>query len=280
MRFLTVRKSHCLLFVLPFLCACESLLSSLPEGSESFSPPAVYQQWWSLTESCSGISGDFAQVKWYQIPGTSRFDLGEGIAANGAWAKDGNKIIIAGDAILDGDLVRHEMLHALLQVRGHPRDAFIGHCDGTVVCTDQCIRDGGEAPPFDSGADTILATALEIGTTVTPLSPASTIDGGNFRMVISAHNTSSLPVVVNLPSQTPPITYSYLIFNRFTSSQAVTVGETPDAMRFAPLETKHFIFDFHISSGDTRYDLAPGSYTMVGQYGGVWGNALSVTVSP
>jgi hypothetical protein len=273
-------SSACYLLLVALFCSCDSLLSSLPDGSETFHPPEVYQQWWRITESCSGISGDFAHVKWYQVPGASQFDIGEGVAANGAWTRDGNKIIIAGDAALDGDLVRHEMLHALLRVSGHPRDAFIGHCDGTVVCTDQCIRDGGEAPPSDPSADTVSPAALEIGTTVVPSSPASTINGGNFMMVISAHNKFSTPVVVNLPNQSPSITYSFLIYNRFVSSQAITLGETPDATRFAPLETKHFIFDFHLSSGDTRYDLAPGSYTMIGQYGGVWGNALQVTVSP
>ena len=46
--------------------ACDRLTAPpLPVGAEPFTPPAVYQEWWDLTEQCSGVSGNLAGVSWY-----------------------------------------------------------------------------------------------------------------------------------------------------------------------------------------------------------------------
>ena len=58
-------------------------------------------------------------------------------------------------------------------------------------------------------------------------------------------------------------------------------AEVPEVTRFAPLETKRFIFDFHIGQGETRYYEPPGTFQFKGAYGGVWApNAATVVVSP
>lgn len=43
------------IMLVPLLGACEIATAPLPHGAERFDPPAVYAQWWSLTEQCSGI---------------------------------------------------------------------------------------------------------------------------------------------------------------------------------------------------------------------------------
>src|SRR5947199_277853 len=42
-----------------------------PAGAVVFTPPAAYGTWWAEIESCAGISGDFAAIKWYEVPGSS-----------------------------------------------------------------------------------------------------------------------------------------------------------------------------------------------------------------
>src|SRR2546422_854474 len=42
-----------------------------PAGAVVFTPPAAYGTWWAEIESCAGISGDFAAIDWYEVPGSS-----------------------------------------------------------------------------------------------------------------------------------------------------------------------------------------------------------------
>jgi hypothetical protein len=103
------------------------------------------------------------------------------------------------NAVLAGDLVRHEMLHALLRATGHRRSAFIVRCSGIVVCIDRCITDGGPAAPPDPNARLVDPKVLRVGVTVTPVAPSSATNGGNFMMIVTAENTDSTPVIAQLP---------------------------------------------------------------------------------
>jgi hypothetical protein len=46
------------------------------------------------------------------------------------WNREGriNRIVIAGNYLNHEMVVRHEMLHALLQREGHPTDYFVDRC--------------------------------------------------------------------------------------------------------------------------------------------------------
>lgn len=92
----------------------------LPAGAVPMDAPTVYAEWWRLTESCSGLTGDFYAIQWYSVPGVLSFE--NGIA--GRWLPNGS-IVLAGKHERDGPLVRHEMLHALRKRGGHQRDAFV-----------------------------------------------------------------------------------------------------------------------------------------------------------
>jgi hypothetical protein len=273
-----------LFLALPLLEACDLTGPALPAGAEHFVPPAVYQQWWQLTEECSGKSGNLADVGWYRVPGVDVIPLGDGTSVNARWDASGNRIILAGDTEFAGDLVRHEMLHALLRAGGHPRNAFIARCAGVVVCTEDCITEAGPAPQPDPAAKLVAPSALEIGVEVTPDAPSSSVNGGNLMMVVTARNPSASPVIVQLPASGdagPSVSFSYDIIGNSRGASYDMRAEVPEVTRFAPFEGKRFIFDFHIGQGDIRYYQPPGTFQFKGAYGGVWApNPPTVVVSP
>jgi hypothetical protein len=176
------------------------------------------------------------------------------------------------------------MLHALLRAGGHPRSAFIAHCGGVVVCTKDCITDAGPAPQADPAAKLVAPSALDIGVEVTPGAPSSSANGGNFMMVVTARNSSASPVIVQLPPSGdagPSVSFSYDIIGSSFGASYDMRAEVPEVTRFAPLEAKRFIFDFHIGQGETRYYESPGTFQFKGAYGGVWApNPPTVVVSP
>jgi hypothetical protein len=96
-----------------------------PFGEEPFDPPAVYREWWAKTEACSGRTGDFDRVRWSVVEGRS-FSCSSGQCA-GHWRTD-HHIFLASDWVMDEMVVRHEMLHDLLNRTGHPDPPFGQPC--------------------------------------------------------------------------------------------------------------------------------------------------------
>jgi hypothetical protein len=112
--------------------ACASLAPSdalLPVGAVRLDTPAVYHDWSQKTQSCSGLAADLSTVQFYIVPGVETFPTEDGQKV-GLWMKDGgsNRIVIAGNYANHEMVVRHEMLHALLQRQGHPADYFVERC--------------------------------------------------------------------------------------------------------------------------------------------------------
>ena len=124
------------------LAACHSLTDpALPATATSFTPPPVYSQWWTMVEQCSGLSGSLAAVSWFVVPGSSVND-GTDSEVSGYWSKASNRIVLANAFRTNGPLVRHEMLHALIQDVGHPASYFQQKCAGVVVCVKSCLTSG------------------------------------------------------------------------------------------------------------------------------------------
>jgi len=109
-------------------CALEPS-SPLPAGAIGMTPAPDFAVWWSRTEQCSGINGDFGAIQWYVVPGARTFqsEIGEVV---GLWSKsdETTRITIAGDWSDNELVVRHEMLHALLNREGHPPEYFVQKC--------------------------------------------------------------------------------------------------------------------------------------------------------
>lgn len=96
-----------------------------PAGEQPMAAPSKYREWWAKTEACSGLSGDFDRVEWMGVPGRG-FSCSSGQCA-GHWESD-HRIFIASDWADNEMVVRHEMLHDLLERQGHPSPPFGQGC--------------------------------------------------------------------------------------------------------------------------------------------------------
>lgn len=123
--------------VLAAVCAvvlsCEATpVEPLPPAAVAFGPnPAMVEHWWYQVEQCSGRRGDLSRVRFYMVPDAASFEW-KGQQVIGLWMERGNRIVLASDHAFRAANVRHEMLHALLRVDGHPPEYFRDRC-GAIV---------------------------------------------------------------------------------------------------------------------------------------------------
>ena len=91
-------------------------------------PPAWYASAYADIERCSGLTGDFARIRWYHVPGSlvSAPDAG-GYAAAVTYPSL-HTIVIADFYANDTFVVRHEVMHDLADVTSHPPEWFDGRC--------------------------------------------------------------------------------------------------------------------------------------------------------
>ena len=169
------------LALLLWTTACHDLTDPLPTTARRFTPPSVYARWWSMTQACSGIQGSLDRIVWYLVPGAATLDVA-GHRWNGYFEPTygGGRIVLAGASVMDGPLVRHEMLHALNPAGAHPRALFLARCGGVVACEDECIRDAGPPPAPGSALRRVPAESLAVAVRVDPLQPSASIDQGWF----------------------------------------------------------------------------------------------------
>lgn len=113
------------------LAACETLgpPDPLPANAQRLSAPPEFASWWSATEACSGRAGDLSHIEWYVVPGAHTIETSNGPKV-GVWSHSsaGVRIVLAGDYAANELVVRHEMLHALLDREGHPAEYFQQRC--------------------------------------------------------------------------------------------------------------------------------------------------------
>ena len=253
----------------------------LPAGAEIITPPAVYARWWAMTESCSGVRGAFQDITFFEVPGVADFES-DGRRVVGYWTSGGNQIVLAGEAVLDGGSVRHEMLHALIRIGGHPRDQYLEKCAGVVDCGAACIADAGSPPPADPAALTLLPSSLEVTTEISPAAPTTERDGGFFVVTVAVRNTLQRPVVARLGNNTGarPLSFQYDVRGPTGGTVGAEVALDPSVVTFAPGEVKRQLFDFSIGNDLPARRLPPGTYSVVGAYGSHRTDATAVTVGP
>ena len=224
-----------------------------------------------MVESCSARTAPFDNVSWYVIPGATRLSATEP-DVQGEWFSGGNRIVLAGSFQLDGSLVRHEMLHALLGAHAsdHPRDEFLGRCAGVVVCEGQCLRDAGAPPSPPEGTPVVPPDSLDIGAEITPAAPGASVAGGYFALTLTARNPTSHAVVVLLPSSSlfvRAVTFSYILHAAgFSVQNNVRINDASQLL-FAPGETKRQVFDFHVGDDAPTGGLPVGDVDVVGAFG-------------
>jgi hypothetical protein len=260
----------CLVFSSLVGCFGSALDPRLPDGTIRFTPPPVYQVWWSLTEECSGRSGSVSSVEWFVVPGVSEFEH-EGRTVSGYWSRVSNRVVLAEKAMMDGSLVRHEMLHALEHDIGHPRQAFLQRCGGVVVCITSCLRDAGSAPVPGARLARLPPDSMAIDVQVNPQQPGYATDEGHFRLTVTVRNPRRDSVVVLLPASgdgAPPSSFSFVLKSAVLGLWYGERAWDAGIMVFGPGETRRAIYDFTVAS---RFDglraLPPGEYGVRGGFG-------------
>jgi hypothetical protein len=246
--------------LLSSVVACESTTAvELPPTAVSLAPPARFALWWRMTEACSGVQGDLASVSWYVVPNTTTLDL-DGERVHGYWVRGANRIVLADAHRYDGPLVRHEMLHALLRVPGHPRATFLSACDGIVACDGACETEAGGRPPPPASAPELLPRDLGTRVEVIPSMPAVSIDDGAVVVTVTITNPRNEPVWVRLTPQGPgdPLSHTFGVLIDYDDPVKIgTSGYTWIASQRFPLgareRRRYIVFDGDLFAG--RYGV-------------------------
>ncbi|HWZ59002.1 MAG TPA: hypothetical protein VNW46_08520 [Gemmatimonadaceae bacterium] len=253
-----------------------------PAGSQQFTPPARYKAWWRLTESCSGLTGDFSKVRWYRVPNSDSFSL-EGSAVNGAWYADGNRIALGDSEMNNGALVRHEMLHALMQSGGHPRSQFLGNCSDIVVCVDRCVHDARGAPDTSDAAPLLGGFAFQLVTRIAPDTVSLSADSGLFSVSIEITNITSTPGRIRVPvdSLTPYTQILCIYPSDWPESEGALTDLLPYYETVAPAgtagATRRVVFDTYAERGSTSL---PHAFTFSGMFAGHQAPPRTLVVVP
>lgn len=209
--------------------------------------------WWQLTEACSGVTGDFASVRWYEVPHASQIVV-DGRAVQGYWWSEDNRIVLASSEVLQGQLVRHEMLHALTGA-GHSHEYFIKRCGGVVVCEADCLTEAGDTPDPPIDAPTINPSELSVESSVVPSDALISTDSGWAAITITARNTQAVPVWVRMTPVAPgePAAANFGYDFRCISGGCGGGGEYDyvyaDKVGFAAGQTRRLVFDRQLEAG-------------------------------
>jgi hypothetical protein len=270
-----------MLVALVALCglgACNFMTAPLPPNAEPFAPPAVFARWWALTEACSGHKGDMRAIHWYRVPG-SRF-IFHGQPAAGYWNSSTNRIVIVEDAIEQGDMVRHEMLHALLRVNGHPRAQFLESCASLVSCQGSCVEDPGQLHVPGQNYAVLPPDSLNVTSHVELLAPES--DGQRWlALEVVVRNPGDRAVVVAGPGDrvTPP-TFGYDLRGLSGGIAGGEIATDSSTLYFRPLETKGWLFEFRVAQDLSEHHIPPGNYIVRGSYARHGPTGTTIAVSP
>ena len=261
-----------LIAAVAFATACERIVDpALPSTAAAYLAPPVYTTWWAMAESCSGVTRPLANVTWFVIPGVSLFQLGNQVVS-GYWTAGSNRIVLAENSRLDGAVVSHEMLHALIRTSGHPRSEYLEKCAGIVSCTPDCVTDAGPPGTVNIAYPIVPPDSLEISIQILPNPPSLVVDSGVFSVVVSARNRAQYPVNVSLPllGGQPVAPFSFELRSLQVPGPRISGSlELTDASvtTFAAGETKRQYFDFVIGSVIRNRTIAPGRYRFTGSYG-------------
>jgi hypothetical protein len=263
------------------IAACERVVAPpLPADAVQFTPPAVYTTWWQMTEACSGLSGPLSGVTWYQTNDIV-YDTHSGDVIAAYWVPGSNRIVVMTTLMNDGGVIRHEMLHALRQKGGHPRDQFLGKCEGVVDCEGPCVADAGAYPTPPETPLNVSGDGIAITLDVEPHTPARNIDDGRFTVTVMAHNLSMHWVQITPAAGVDPgQTFVVDVHgdNGATGSDEQAVD--PSQTIFAPGETKRQVFDLVIGDYPFANQLLPGDYITRGGFAGWWSGDNSFTIAP
>lgn len=256
--------------------ACSLIVGPMPADAEPFDPPAVFTRWWAMMEACSGHSGDMAAVRWYRVPGSSFIHDGQSVG--GFWRTPGNRIVLAEGGIDNGTLVRHEMLHALLQKLTHTRAHFFEACAPLVTCSKGCVGAEPWSPPTEDYV-ILPPDSLEIDSEAELLLPEA--DGERWlALTVTVRNTRGHAVVVASSGDARrPWTFSFHLQGPEGGLSTEYQADDSSRLFFQPYETKRWLYEFRVDSALTMYTVTTGSHLVRGGYARRWAGYDTVIVS-
>lgn len=240
----------------------------------------MYGMWWDLVQSCSQRSKPMTNVTWRTTLAAVDDEQSDLVR----WAPAGTRIDIPSTLIHNGSLVRHAMLHAILNLppNVHPRDAFIRRCGGVVQCEDACATEG--RPPSDSGAVDVPLSSIEVGVRIVPEAPSRDTREGFAAVLVEARNPSTHRVVVRPPSPSEKWVSPLFTFELRGSGMLVRNNArppTPDFTIFEPGERKLQVFDLRIGLPPTQGGLPTGTLELKGAYQTKWASAHAlISIQP
>lgn len=159
--------------------------SDFPKVAAPMAPPVEFRTWWEVVESCSGRTARFDNVRWFRADDL----MIRGELALGAWFRTGNRIALLGSRSFPPAIVRHEMLHAILQDSDHPAEFFQSRCGDVVVCGRDC--------PNESVPDSVTAGSfdeMEVRLSVFPRVPSISRYAGQLSFVVTVTNNANRTV--------------------------------------------------------------------------------------
>jgi len=274
-----VKRLFCAFALCLATVACSDVFEpEFPPNAVLIPAPAQYRVWWEVVESCSGHTRDFDAVRWYRVPIGQGLTL-DGESAAGAWFATENSIAIGDGWRTVGSLVRHEILHAILQTGSHPEEYFSDACGDEVACVRDCLDD--LALP---NAIPLAVEQLNVDATLFPKLPSLARDDGKAVVVVRVRNPygvnafvnaqrfaqASCPVGFVLTSISDPGRYDedcrYLHYNA-----------SDTRVYFKPYEMRHLIFDLSLqSSGGPFYaEEVIVSAILMDQRRGTWKTTIA-----
>jgi hypothetical protein len=263
------------------MVACTNIVEpALPSDAEVFSPPPVYSTWWQMTEACSAITGSLASVTWYQTSQVVH-DTHSGDVIAGYYLRGSNRIVLTTSVMTNGGIVRHEMLHALLQRAGHPRAQFLGNCAGTVDCEEPCAADAEPYPPPPQSPIAVPGDSIEITLDVEPHTPMHSIDEGRFTLTVFARNRTARWITISPTAGADALqTFSFNVDGVHGATRGDRRASDPSQKTFAPHETKRQVFDLMIGDYPFGNQLLPGDYLAHGAFAGWSSGDSAFVISP
>lgn len=117
--------------VLPLMAAlyagaCAEAGNFEPVGTRPLDPPGLYRTWWSEVEACAQISAPFDRVDWYEADHLINTERDS--RHPGAW-RPPHAIYVSSRHLLSRPVVKHEIVHDLLQRKDHGSPLFL-RCAG------------------------------------------------------------------------------------------------------------------------------------------------------
>jgi hypothetical protein len=244
--------------------------TDLPSSATPLTPPSIYARWWTMTEACSGHTRDFNAIRWYHTPG-STVQL-NGADVSGFYSHSGHYVVVTDAMVDNGAGVRHEMLHALLDVVGHPRDQFLGACEDVVNCGGPCALDAGAwAPPAPYVS--LSVDSMNVSSDV-QLLPRET-DGQRWVVLtVTAMNPLSRAIIA-----VPNGAHLSWGFNNGINSMSLPVEDSSN-LYFAANQTRSWLFEFRVAESEELYTLPIGDRFIDGGFGQNFTPFSKVTIVP